>query len=1103
MSNITLPIELAKQMLLVLRPIGDALDDDQPVEALLQLMADAFVDGELTFGRARIEQFKVSFEDGWRQVLSSLLDNDFTIATPMKTVDAIGDLADLVTGLSTIPIMPDSDVTAEQAAHRLLDHLVGVALLKRYPSLYSGLVLLKLVSPPDPNTGRSFVLHPDRLARWIREPAEIERDLIGWGTTNFISNIYISGFATMLDHLGIAARVEEEQPTCLEPDLTFTVPVPFTEAAYVQVFRKDTPFLQVFGLRLQASPASQHNDDAGFAMSFYGNAKGSLEAPLNAAEDWLTRFDLSGQIEGTPFLSIRPTSTRVIQPSGSVIDAMFGVGIYHNKSKDALNLLNTDSLKVRVGHPELELVVEAKGEKSLADLNARIVDGEIVIEPGNPDGFLAMLLPDNGIRAVFDLAASLSSRNGLIFEGSGGLDIDIPLTVDIFDVLSLDTIHLRTKAEQSGVTGEVSVTGSGQVGPFTAIVEQMGIDISLSESGMPGQDIIAKFAGVTLSSRFRPPTGIGLGLDLGPISGGGFLSLDPDAGRYAGALALTVETLGLSAFGVISTRMPDGSDGFSMLAFIRGEFPPIPLGFGFTLNGVGGLLGINRDLNADALFAAVRSGQIGKLLAPEDPLRDASSLIAQAEAIFPVYDGRHVFGPTVQIEWGAPRSLITLDLALGLTLPEPIRIFVIGRVRARLPDENLPLIKLNIDVAGLLDLGAGKFDMEGRLFDSYYSGIAVEGGFAVQMRWGGRNSFAFSVGGLHPGFHPPIGFPELPRAGVSLAKSRNFTLQLMGYFAITSNSLQFGAAADLIARASGYGLEAHLGFDALIIFDPFGLDAQLRASARIFKGSSTLMKLSLKGRLRGPGPWSVNGSVTFEILFIDIEIGFSKSFGQDASRSSERIDVGALMDATLTESIRWAASGSGPVLARPEANGLAPTKEIRFSQDLLPFETTLEHFGGIEIVGPRRFKMTSISLAGQSVVVGRAPKEAFAPGTYLALTEKERLTAPAYEDLPSGGIVSAAKAVAYGVSAERNMVRRVVLIDAAPGEVLGPQTRDLIGWVSPDLEPAPPLPPPRGQVKLNQEQFVGGTIDTHQWGVGSYTAARAAGLGGVMRQAEL
>ena len=47
--------------------------------------------------------------------------------------------------------------------------------------------------------------------------------------------------------------------------------------------------------------------------------------------------------------------------------------------------------------------------------------------------------------------------------------------------------------------------------------------------------------------------------------------------------------------------MPDGSPGFSLLVIITAEFGAgIQLGFGFTLLGVGGLLGLNRTMRLDA-----------------------------------------------------------------------------------------------------------------------------------------------------------------------------------------------------------------------------------------------------------------------------------------------------------------------------------------------------------------------------------------------------------------------------------------------------------------------------------------------------------------------
>ena len=53
----------------------------------------------------------------------------------------------------------------------------------------------------------------------------------------------------------------------------------------------------------------------------------------------------------------------------------------------------------------------------------------------------------------------------------------------------------------------------------------------------------------------------------------------------------------VKAIAVITTRLPDGSSGFSMLIIITAQFDVgIQLGLGFTLNGIGGLIGINRAM---------------------------------------------------------------------------------------------------------------------------------------------------------------------------------------------------------------------------------------------------------------------------------------------------------------------------------------------------------------------------------------------------------------------------------------------------------------------------------------------------------------------------
>jgi hypothetical protein len=60
----------------------------------------------------------------------------------------------------------------------------------------------------------------------------------------------------------------------------------------------------------------------------------------------------------------------------------------------------------------------------------------------------------------------------------------------------------------------------------------------------------------------------------------------------------------LKAFALLTTLLPNGETGFSLLIIISAEFTPIQLGFGFKLMGVGGLLGLNRTVKTDVLRTA-------------------------------------------------------------------------------------------------------------------------------------------------------------------------------------------------------------------------------------------------------------------------------------------------------------------------------------------------------------------------------------------------------------------------------------------------------------------------------------------------------------------
>src|SRR5262249_53766549 len=151
--------------------------------------------------------------------------------------------------------------------------------------------------------------------------------------------------------------------------------------------------------------------------------------------------------------------------------------------------------------------------------------------------------------------------------------------------------------DRSGTTLVAAATGGLVFGPFLASVDQLGLKTRLDIT-KPGA-----LGSVDLTFGFKPPSGIGIAIKAPEVVGGGYLFFDAQKEQYAGVLQLELaETIAVKAIGLLTTRMPDGSKDFSLLVLITAEgFTPIELGFGFTLTGIGGLLGVNRTASVETL----------------------------------------------------------------------------------------------------------------------------------------------------------------------------------------------------------------------------------------------------------------------------------------------------------------------------------------------------------------------------------------------------------------------------------------------------------------------------------------------------------------------
>lgn len=723
--------------------------------------------------------------------------------------------------------------------------------------------------------------------------------------------------------------------------------------------------------------------------------------------DWTATLTTGGK--SSPIV-ITAQDVRFADPAATRFDAQFDLS-KGRPGTPALILGGSSSTRLQIDTITFSASVElAQNDRDcgfLLDLHK----AALVVSAGEGDSFLKEVLPPGGMRTDFDLAIGWSHRNGLRFAGGAGLQSTLTIRKSILGLLELESVHVALRAQQAGVDAIAAATVTVDIGPLAATIERMGLEARFTFPERGGN-----LGPVDLKLGFKPPNGIGLVLDAGPVKGGGYLFFDPDEAMYAGAMQLSMKALSFSAVGVVTTRLPDGGDGFSMLVVITAEFPPIQLGFGFSLIGIGGLAGIHRDMDADALAQCLREGRLGSILFPRDVVANVRRIVDDIRTVFPPRRDRHVFGPMVKIGWGA-NALLEMDVAVLLSLPSPIVIAILGRMRAALPTREEAVIDLRLEVLGLIDLGRSRLTIEARLVDSRIAAFAVSGGMAMQLSWGATKTFALSVGGFNRRFLPPPDFHAPPRMAIALSSGENPTFTLSSYFALTSNAVQFGAAADFSMRAETFlgvfTLAAYAQFDVLLVFDPPFFAADLIAGIEVKRNGATLFLARLEASLTGPEPWRISGIVEVQII-VPLRIPFDHTLGQAETPTPAAGIALADLRRQLTDEIaraeNWTALPAGAVEAvasmrrvepMPGAALVHPLGGVGFRQRLLPLEKTLRRYGTANVSDPGAFAIDALVLGGSEV--GRRDLfDDFAPGEFEPLSDDEKLSRPAFETFAAG-----------------------------------------------------------------------------------------------------
>jgi hypothetical protein len=526
---------------------------------------------------------------------------------------------------------------------------------------------------------------------------------------------------------------------------------------------------------------------------------------------------------------------------------------------------------------------------------------------------------------------------------------------------------------------------------------------------------------------FKPPSGIGVEIDATVVRGGGFLFYDAEKGQYAGVLDLDLEDLfTVKAIGLITTKMPDGSKGFSLLLIITAEFGSgIQLGFGFTLVGLGGLLGLNRTMNLPPLVEGVRSGAINSIMFPENPVANAPRIISDLRTIFPPYEGRFLIGPMAKIGWGTP-SLVTVSL--GIIIEITGNIAIVGVLKVALPTEDAALIVIQANFIGAIEFDKSRLYFFAGLFESRIVFLTLEGELGLLVAWGIDANFVLSAGGFHPRFNPPpLPFPAPRRIAISLLNTDIARIRTETYFAVTSNSVQFGARTEVMFDVSIARVDGHLAFDALFQFSPFRFIIQISASVSLKVFGMGLFSIRLEFALEGPSPYRAHGTGSISFFFFDVSADFDITWGETKDTTLPPIAVMPLLHGELNKAENWRAElpPQNKLLVSlrklPESESaqvLHPLGVLRVSQRAVPLGLTIDKVGNQKPSDAKHLTLKPTS----GLVGGGSAREQFAKAQFVDMSDAEKLSQRAYDPLDGGLILSAG---AQPLGATRLAKRRV------------------------------------------------------------------------------
>jgi hypothetical protein len=639
-----------------------------------------------------------------------------------------------------------------------------------------------------------------------------------------------------------------------------------------------------------------------------------------------------------------------------------------------------------------------------------------------------------GLRLDVDFEARATEGAGFSLSAEGALTArwhlarEFKLKVLKVKVHSiLFNVPVRADQDHFDIRAEVRPHWSATIGPVTLVMDGAGGWVGWW-ADQPG--------GEKECIGLLRPTGAGLQLDLPGVIVGGFVDFTGGPNdRYGGVLTLTVgkpksmSRWSLTAFGLheLSGSPTDVDRGRTFVLVIGTTFRPgVHLAYGIYWIGAGGIIGIDRRADTDALRERLTSGAVGNVLFAEDPVRNAPVLLGDLAALFPAKAGSYVFGLTMQLGWIPLIDEYLVRLAIGVLIEfdsdrRPTKVIVLGSLRIAIPRFE-KFLEIQVDVVGLFDLDRRMLEVDATIRRGTVLGLfKVTGDGGVRASWGDSPYLMATLGGFHPDFHPePAVFPTLRRILLTVDDDvlpDAVELSAAAYLAITSNTIQLGAKFTAAIKSGKWKIEGTIAGDALIR-KPFSFDIAVKGGVHVKYRGRSLVGVGFSGGLSGPSPLVLRGEVCVSLLLFDA--CWSDSFElADPGRIAGAVitSLVPVLAAELTLAANLAVSEGDDGLVLLSRHDSSPRVVLSalgaptWRQNRMPLGLAIEQFEDDRLDAPQR-------LGVRATVPTTAHLDWFGPGAFVELTDAEEMALPAFERHAAGVVASFEASRPAGVSVD-------------------------------------------------------------------------------------